>query len=233
MPAYVPVKARQHRYRQFARKYIKNGCNGLQTVLDCGFTDNPDSAKVIAARLLTYVYVDNEISKLQAKAKMDADEVVERLSDIARADIADVLEPDGSFDISSAKARNTSKLIKSLKFDKDSGKVIGLETYSAHEAQRDVGKIHALFTDKVESSVSSFDSSSFKAKMSRNIAKLASKSGDDPLEIEREYQISYADKSDEDYSADLDASVHPEVWPSGDLISKPQVVDSITEIGDQ
>lgn len=87
MPEYVPARARKLRYRQFAAKYIKNGYNGLQTVLDCGFTDNPDSAKVIASRLLTYVYVDNEITKLQAKAKMDADEVLERLTEVARSKV--------------------------------------------------------------------------------------------------------------------------------------------------
>jgi len=211
-------------HRLFAAEYIRNGGNGVQAVFAAGYKQGYFAAGVTAHRLLKSAKIKAMINQVTEaalrKAKMDADEVVERLSDIARADIADVLEPDGSFNISSAKARNKSKLIKSLKFDKDSGKVIGLETYSAHEAQRDVGKIHALFTDKVESSVSSFDFSSFKAKMSRNIAKLASNSGDDPLEIEREYQISYADKSDEDYSADLDASVHPEVWPSGSLLDK-------------
>jgi hypothetical protein len=81
-------------------------------------------------------------------------------------------------------------------------------------------KVLGMQVQKVEQT-NIFDSLSFKAKMSRNIAKLVSKSGDDPLEIEREYQLSYADKSDEDYSADLDASVHPEAWPSGSLLDKP------------
>jgi len=87
MPEYIPVRARKLRYKQFAAKYVKNGFNGLQTVLECGFTENEDSAKVIACRLLTYVYVNNQIEKHMSKAKMSADEVVQELSDIAKSDV--------------------------------------------------------------------------------------------------------------------------------------------------
>lgn len=87
MPEYVPVKARKHRYRQFAAKYVENGCNGLRTAIDCGFTDNPDSAKSIATRLLTYAYVDQQIKKHLMNAKISADEVLEELSSIARTPI--------------------------------------------------------------------------------------------------------------------------------------------------
>src|SRR6185369_4934434 len=87
MPEYVPLRARKLRYKQFAAKYVKTGFNGLQTVLECGFTENEDSAKVIACRLLTYVYVNNQIEKHMSKAKMSADEVVEELTSIARSNV--------------------------------------------------------------------------------------------------------------------------------------------------
>jgi phage terminase small subunit len=87
MPDYVPVRARKHRYRQFAAKYIKNGCNGLQTAIDCGFTDNPDSAKVIASRLLTYIYVDEQIKKIQSAADVTAERVTKEIAEVAFSDV--------------------------------------------------------------------------------------------------------------------------------------------------
>ena len=138
------------RRRKFAHEYVKNGFNGVQAVFAAGYNQDYDSACVEASRLLRNAKVRSVVEKHLEKSEMDASEVIERLSDIARADIADVLEPDGSFNIAEAQKRGKSKLIKSLKFDKDTGKVIGLETYSAHEGQRDLGKIHKLFVDRVE-----------------------------------------------------------------------------------
>lgn len=181
MPSISPV-SRPHRLRRFAAEYVKNGFQAQRAVLSAGFTKNPNSAAVIANRLLNDVMWDEVAREVMQESKMSADEVLERLTKVARSE-ADLK---------------------------------GSDVVKANEL---LGKFHKLFVDRTESSVTTFDSSSFKAKMSRNIAKLASKSGDDPLEIEREYQLSYADKSDEDYSPDLDASVHPEVWPSGCLIS--------------
>ncbi len=83
MPEYVPVRARKYRYKQFAAKYVKTGCNGLQSVLECGFTNNPGSAKTIASRLLTYVDVQSNIQKHMDKSKASADDVLVKLSSIA------------------------------------------------------------------------------------------------------------------------------------------------------
>lgn len=88
----------------------------------------------------------------EARKIMSADEVLQGLTRIADADIADVFEADGSFDLVGAKARGTSKLIKSLKFDKDTGQVVTVELHNAHGGFQDMGKHHKLFTDKVEHS---------------------------------------------------------------------------------
>lgn len=86
----------------------------------------------------------------QARKIMTADEVKEGLTKIAEADIAEVFESDGTFDLALAKQRGASKLIKSLSFDKDTGRVVKVETYSAHEGHRDMGKTHGIFVDKLE-----------------------------------------------------------------------------------
>lgn len=81
-----PVHASGRRYEKFAAEYIKTGFNGQRAVLNCGFTDKPKSAKIIANRLLTYVVVNDLVEKHMEKAKMDADEVLNRLAQIARKD---------------------------------------------------------------------------------------------------------------------------------------------------
>lgn len=86
----------------------------------------------------------------QARKIMSADEVKEGLTRIAEFDIAEVFEPDGSFDLAAAKSRGASRLIKSLSFDKDTRQVVKVECYSAHEGHRDMAKIHSLFVEKVE-----------------------------------------------------------------------------------
>lgn len=105
------------------------------------FDAHIDSIKLVARE---------QSSIKQASKIMSADEVKQGLTKIAEADIAEIFEPDGSFDIKSAQKRGVSKLIKTLNFDKDTGKVIKVEMYSAHEGHRDMGKTHAIFVDKSE-----------------------------------------------------------------------------------
>jgi len=93
---------------------------------------------------------------------MNADEVLDRLTDIARGDIADVLDIGSmgfSLDLKKAYEGGKTKLIKKLK--QKTTIVIGkgenpdqefheteFEMYSAHEALRDLAKVHALFIDR-------------------------------------------------------------------------------------
>lgn len=89
----------------------------------------------------------------QAAKIMSADEVKQGLTRIAEFDIGELLDERGSFDVVSAKSRGLTKQIKSLKFDKDTGGIVALEAYSAHEGYRDMGKAHAIFVEKIESKV--------------------------------------------------------------------------------
>jgi hypothetical protein len=81
---------------------------------------------------------------------LSATEVLVGLTRIADADIAEVFEADGTFDLASAKKRNVSRLIKSMAFDKDTGRLTKLELHNAHGAHVDLGKYHKLFVDKFE-----------------------------------------------------------------------------------
>ncbi len=117
-----------------------------------------------------------------ANMSMSANEVIARLNQIARGKITDVLDEEGNFDLAGAKKRAKDGLIKKLKRKRtlkqkktevaDSmrdflgeDEINDLETeteiiyeevefelYSSHEALRDLGKYHKLFTEKVEHS---------------------------------------------------------------------------------
>lgn len=58
-----------------------------------------------------------------------------------------------------------------------------------------------------------------KSALLRRISKISSKTGESPQEVEKSLQLELSDRSDEDYSAELDANVHPECWPSGNLLN--------------
>lgn len=113
-----------------------------------------ERAKAYDARIDALKLAAREQSQAKQAARiMTADEVKQGLTRIAELDIAEVFEADGSFDLASAKARGVSKNIKALSFDKDTGRVVKVEAYSAHEGLRDMGKTHAIFIEKTESKV--------------------------------------------------------------------------------
>lgn len=74
------------RERLFAAKLVKNGFDRVQAVIDAGITSNRNSAHVIGYRLLRRVTTQEAIKKHMETAKMSADEVLEKLTKVARAD---------------------------------------------------------------------------------------------------------------------------------------------------
>lgn len=93
-------------------------------------------------------YIDHRLAALI----LPANEVIARLTDIANASIEDVVDEDGRFDYDKAKRTGKLPLIKKLKRKTMSPIIeeVEFEMYSAHEALRDLGKYHKLFTEKVE-----------------------------------------------------------------------------------
>ena len=72
------------RHRKFAHEYVRNGFNGVQAAFVAGYTLNYFAAGVTAHRLLKNVKVMSEIEQHVKKSKLSADNVIERLSDIAQ-----------------------------------------------------------------------------------------------------------------------------------------------------
>lgn len=125
-------------------------------------------------RLLVNVGVRAELRSRIEDAAMSANEVLARLTAIARGEVTDVLDEEGNFDLKQARRLKKTGLLKKLKTKRTSKRVdsfaegdeeasetletsliyeeVEFEMYSAHEALRDLGKFHKLFVDKVEHS---------------------------------------------------------------------------------
>ena len=117
--------------KAFCREYVLD-FTGSAAAIRAGYSDKPDSAKVIASNLLTQVNVRAEIDRI-LKAREDSQReeirarVLEELSKIAMDDI------------------NGSDAMR----DKD-GNVLGVNRKDRLKALELLGKYSALFVDKLE-----------------------------------------------------------------------------------
>lgn len=121
-----------------------------------GVTDY-NAAAANASRLLKNDKVSQEIKERFEARAMKADEVIDRLSQIARGDIGEYIDDYGVIDIAAARKAKKTHLLKKVK-QRTIRKMEGtedieihdveFEAYSSHEALKDMAKFHALFTDK-------------------------------------------------------------------------------------
>lgn len=144
--------------RKFCLAFVgeANG-NATDAARIAGYKGNKITLGAVGAENLEKPQIQARLQELQAQAEkklgarvLSAAEVLAGLTMIAEADVAEVFEPDGSFDLASAKRRGKSRLIKSMAFDKDTGRLTKLELHNAHGAHVDLGKYHKLFTEKIE-----------------------------------------------------------------------------------
>lgn len=161
----------------FLNAYFSNGFNGTQAAITAGFSVR--SARSIASELLTFPDVQAEIKRRLEQSAMPAEEVLARLSEEARASMADFLvfrkrDPkvlaDGTRvpvepmpELSLWKARQLGKLhlIKKLKQTRrsfsltDEGPEVveittEFELIDAHASLALLGKHHKVLNDRVE-----------------------------------------------------------------------------------
>ena len=152
----------------FISEYLKD-FNARQAAIRAGYSEK--TAGIIGHENLNKPYIAEEIKRQIDERIMSADEVKTRLADIARGDLADFMDFTTSGYVINMVTKDEygnlipktqTKLIKKIKQkvttylskseDGEDREIIEteLELYSAHDALRDIGKIHALFTDKTD-----------------------------------------------------------------------------------
>ena len=154
-----------NKQRRFVTEYLRD-FNATQAAIRCGYS--PRSARVRGCLLLTK---NNIAAAVKEAVEMPVDEVKLRLADIARGDIADLMDittagysfklvvrdADGNL-VPNPKTKLIRKIkqkvttLLSKKEDGEDREIIEteIELYSAHEALRDIGKIHKMFVDRQE-----------------------------------------------------------------------------------
>lgn len=165
--------------RAFIANYLR--CfNATEAAKRAGYSAK--TANEQGSRLLANVSIRAEIDKILDERMMGAKEVLDRMSDIGRADIAQLMKvsEDGfSLDMVTAKELGLTKLIKRIKQkttvyhekggDDREETTLEVELYDAQAALVTMGKQHNLFTTKIELTV--FDSIARKLNISPEQAK--------------------------------------------------------------
>lgn len=161
--------------KSFADYYVGEAhFNGTKAAELAGYKGNKATLAAVAYENLRKPQIKAYIDERLAALTMPANAVLARLTEIAEGRVDDVLNEDGKFDLETARANKKTHLIKKLKRKSTSKKIdafseenpedesettietslvyeeVEFELYSAHEALRDLGKYHKLFTEKTE-----------------------------------------------------------------------------------
>lgn len=136
-------------YIAFAAEYVID-FNATQAAIRAGYSVK--TAYSQGSRLLKNVEVQAEIERHMQLRKMKADEVLVRLAEHGRADMADfadINEATGEWSLNLGKAKRAGKthLIKKLKPGKYGTEI---ELHSVDTALTLLGKHHKLFTERIE-----------------------------------------------------------------------------------
>jgi phage terminase small subunit len=114
------VRKIEPKHREFIKEYMQNGYNGTQAYRKIFPRSSYESARSSASDLLTNPNIQEELAKEFDKKVMKREEVLSRLSDMARAShhpFIEINEEDGSvyYDFSSPEAKSHLHLIKKIK----------------------------------------------------------------------------------------------------------------------
>lgn len=127
--------------------------NATQAAIRAGYSEK--TAYSIGQENLKKPEIASAIQERIDTLTMRADEVLIRLGQIARGSVADFADIEKLSDLRNHPLAHLVKKIKSKKRIDDAGVEyvdFEFELYSSHEALRDIGKYHALFTERVEHS---------------------------------------------------------------------------------
>jgi phage terminase small subunit len=145
--------------RAFADHWVK--ChNATEAARVAGYAGTDETLGQVGYENLRKPEIVDYINQLMP-AVMPAGEVLQRLSKHGRADLADVVENDGSIDLKAAKQRGVSDLVKKLKVTRtrttnpETGEITeeirqDVELHDAQAALVHLGRFHKLFVDRVE-----------------------------------------------------------------------------------
>lgn len=137
--------------RLFVEAYLASP-NATEAARKAGYKGNDVTLGAVGFENLKKPQIAAFIEKRVEDAAMPANEVLQRLTQHARASLADVLDDRGQFDLQMARQQGTDHLLKKLKvrYDKDGNVTHEYEIHDPQAALVHLGRYHKLFTDKSE-----------------------------------------------------------------------------------
>jgi phage terminase small subunit len=132
-------------------EYFLSGWNATEAARRAGYKANSrHTFEVIGWENLRKPEIAAAITeRIQARA-MSADEVLDRLAQIARGDMDDFITGE-AIDLNKARLARKMHLVKKFsRTDGEQATTISLELYNAQQALVDLGRHLKLFTDKLE-----------------------------------------------------------------------------------
>jgi phage terminase small subunit len=148
------MTALSKKHQEFVNQYFLCNMNQTEAYLKVYPKSSYDAARAHATRLVADGNIQVEIQRRLKERQLSADEVLSRLGDMARADIADFADIERPEDLESDKHKGKTHVIKKFKrkVTRDSlgreKEEIELELYPADNALVNIGKQHGLFADK-------------------------------------------------------------------------------------
>jgi len=139
--------------RRFVEEYTgPNLGNATQSAIAAGYSEK--TAHVIGHENLSKPKIAEAVENRLDQRAMAANEILARLADMARADMANFIEIRGgggwTLDLEKAKAAGLLHLVREVSYDSNGQPQIKL--HDAKDALKQLGKVHKLFVDKVEHS---------------------------------------------------------------------------------
>jgi hypothetical protein len=128
--------------KAWADAYVKHG-NGRRASREAEYAESVWDVMALANRKNPKIraYMDDCFTELSMGAK----EVIQRLTEIAMLDIAEVVLPSGTIDMKKVKELGLDRHIKQTGFDSNGN--LKVEFYDRHAALKDLGRVHKLFGD--------------------------------------------------------------------------------------
>lgn len=151
------------RQLKFVERYVVTS-NATESARYAGYAGDETVLAISGSRLLRLAKIQTEIRRKLGISVASGSEVLELLTKHARADLTDLLDENGEFNLRKARRKRLTKKLrtkKTVRYTRDGERIEETHTeYEIHDPQaalEKLGRFHQLFPTKVEITTSDLD----------------------------------------------------------------------------
>lgn len=140
------------KHQAFVEAYFACGMNASAAARKVGYKNRSNTA---ASQLMAHPAIRAEITRIRRENTISPEEILARLSEHGRADIADVTDAHGLLSMRKAQKNGKTGVIKSITHTSTTFKgvtttTVKVELHDSQKALQMLGKYHKLFIDRVQ-----------------------------------------------------------------------------------